>query len=84
MYKAVYMDRARTRAGAYIHSATKSDVHAHAKKRMPCEMRAAGALAATSRLLRRRGARPIVEETAEESARKKCRWGPDGARQRPR
>ena len=84
MYKAVYMDRARTRAGAYIHIATKSDVHAHAKKSLPSEKRAAGGLDSTSRLLRRRGARPIVEETADESARKKRRWGPDGARQRPR
>ena len=84
MYSIDYMDRARTRAGAYIHSATKSDVHAHAKKRMPSEKRAAGALAATSRLLRRPGALPIVEETVDESAREKRRWGPDSARQRPR
>ena len=51
MYSTDYMDRARTRAGAYIHSATKSDVHAHAKKSMPSEKRAAGTLAATRRLL---------------------------------
>ena len=65
MYSIDYMDRARTRAGAYIHSATKSDVHAHAKKRMPSEKRAAGALAALRRLLRSSGALPIVEETVD-------------------
>ena len=85
MYSTDYMDRARTRAGAYIHSATKSDDHAHAKKSMPSEKRAAGALglAATRRLLRMPGALPIVEETIDESAREKRRWGPDSARQRP-
>ena len=62
MYSTYYMDRARTRAGAYIHSATKSDVHVRAKKRVLSKKRAPRALAATGRLLWRRGARPIVEE----------------------
>ena len=84
MYSTDYMDRVRTCAGTHMYSATKSDVHVHAKKRMPSEKRAASALAATSRLLRRPGALPIVEETVDESAREKRRWGPDGARQRPR
>ena len=84
MYKADYMDRARTHAGAYIHSATKRDVHAHAKKRVPCKKRAPRALAPTGRLLRMPGALSIVEETEDGSARKKRRWRPDGARQRAR
>ena len=62
----------------------KSEVHAHAKKRAPTENRAAGGLAATGRLLQRRGALPMVAKTADESARRKPGWGPEGARQRAR
>ena len=82
MYKADYMDRARTHAGAYIHSATKRDVHVRAKKGAATKTRAPKALAATRRLLRTPGALPIVEELKSWAARKKRRWPPDGARQR--
>ena len=67
-----------------VYGATMSDIHAHAKKRVRCKKRALRALAATSRLLRTPGARLIVKETVDGSARKKRRWGPDGTRQQAR